>query len=229
MYHVRMVSMRAKVVICTFVKKPQKNFRKGVTIMKKSMKKAILTGAAVAAVMAAMSATAMAATLGDDGVVTLDPATTLPTAVGSQATVLVLKPGTVDTAVTETDIVFIDQWTQVEGVAPVIKVDKTKLADGEYIIKLGGEGVNTIVSDKFTVGTEEPGDEYKLGDATGDSKVDSRDSLAILKHVVGTTEIVDATRLKAADCDKNTKIDSRDSLDILNYVVGKPSYVGGDK
>lgn len=59
-----------------------------------------------------------------------------------------------------------------------------------------------------------------MGDNNGDGKVDSRDSLQILRHQVGKKELKDEY-LDSADTNGDGKVDSRDSLQILRYQVGK--------
>ena len=58
-----------------------------------------------------------------------------------------------------------------------------------------------------------------LGDVNGDGKVDSSDSLLILKYTVGTQKL-DSAQLKVADINADKLVNSQDSLIILRCSVG---------
>ena len=61
----------------------------------------------------------------------------------------------------------------------------------------------------------------KLGDTTGNGKVDSADLLAIQRHLLGKTIIVNQYQLKAADTTGNGKVDSADLLAVQRELLGK--------
>ena len=58
-----------------------------------------------------------------------------------------------------------------------------------------------------------------MGDIDGDGKVDSYDSLVVLRHSVGLEHLSDAQK-KLADIDKDNSINSADALYILRMSVG---------
>ncbi|MEG0457263.1 MAG: dockerin type I repeat-containing protein, partial [Oscillospiraceae bacterium] len=60
---------------------------------------------------------------------------------------------------------------------------------------------------------------FMLGDVNGNSKIDTLDSLKILKHVANIEKLTEAEQ-KAADCDENGTINSVDALKILKSIVG---------
>ena len=61
----------------------------------------------------------------------------------------------------------------------------------------------------------------KLGDPTGNGKIDSADLLAIQRHLIGKQLLTSNSKLKAADATRNGKIDSADLLAIQRELLGK--------
>lgn len=61
----------------------------------------------------------------------------------------------------------------------------------------------------------------KYGDIDGNGSIDARDSLRILKYVVGEYNLDEKVYFYAADVSKDNSADARDSLRILKYVVGE--------
>lgn len=199
----------------------KKNFfqKRGKTKMKRSMKKFMVTCAAVSAIAAVASVSAMAADYTADN---NSVAYTVPTPdAETQMTVLVVPEGA---EVTDENIYYIDQDGTLSGNA---LLKGTELADGTYVVKVGyyKDGEFTIAEDKFTVGeTSENPDQptYTLGDVNGDEEIDSQDSLMVLEYEVGNTDLTDTQKL-AADTNKDEEVDSQDSLLILEYEVGNIS------
>jgi hypothetical protein len=60
----------------------------------------------------------------------------------------------------------------------------------------------------------------QLGDIQGDGKVNTGDATAILRYLVGTMQLDDAS-LKAADFNGDGKVNSGDVTAILKYMVNK--------
>ena len=97
--------------------------------------------------------------------------------------------------------------------------------------KLSGAVVKDTKSKKVTSGNigtgytiEYDGEKFtvvKLGDTTGNGKVDSADLLAIQKHLLGKSKIKDKYELEAADVTKNGAINSADLLAIQKDLLGK--------
>ena len=97
--------------------------------------------------------------------------------------------------------------------------------------KLSGAVVKDADGKKVTSGNigtgytiEYDGEKYtvvKLGDTTGNGKVDSADLLSIQKHLLGKSKIKDKYELEAADVTKNGEINSADLLAIQKDLLGK--------
>lgn len=106
-----------------------------------------------------------------------------------------------------------EPYTAVENIKAQHANAVIKKANGE-VVTTGQVGTGyTITIDNKTYSI------VKIGDISGDGKIDSRDSLRILKYSVGAYEIKNSF-IKAADINSDGKIDSRDSLRILKYSVG---------
>lgn len=191
--------------------------------MKKSLTKLIVSCAAVTAVAAAMAVSASAAN------VTVDEAKTTITnnleyVKGSepsgQATILVQK--NTGTAFTEGDIVYIDQQAS-DGTVPTdwksIKV--AALADGTYVLKMGGTGVTTLASEEFTVGeVTPPAGNVMVGDVNGDKKILVNDAVAIVDYILEKTDLTDE-QFVAADTNTDNKVLINDAVAIVDYVMEK--------
>ncbi len=77
-----------------------------------------------------------------------------------------------------------------------------------------GTGFTVKLDDKkYTV--------VKLGDTTGNGKVDSADLLAVQRHLIGKIKLTDSYLLEAADTTGNGKVDSADLLSIQRELLGK--------
>ena len=97
--------------------------------------------------------------------------------------------------------------------------------------KLSGAVVKDTKGKKVTSGNigtgytiEYDGEKYtvvKLGDTTGNGKVDSADLLAIQRHLLEKVKITDQYQLKAADTTGNGKVDSADLLAVQRELLGK--------
>ena len=61
-----------------------------------------------------------------------------------------------------------------------------------------------------------------LGDVNGDTKIDAKDALLVLRIAVNKYQ-ANEEEMIAADCNKDEKTDAKDALEILKYAVGKPS------
>lgn len=182
----------------------------------KNFKKVLLAGAAIAAMTAAVATSAMAA---DDftaayanGKITLSGVPAACTA-QDQVTMVVIS-GKDDVNPTSENLKQIGQEAGADSVFATIPVGT--LADGDYIVKLGGTDGN-IYSDTFTVG--DPDTEYILGDADGNNKVDVRDANMIVRYTLGY-ETLDETAMKAANVNGDATVDVRDANVIVRYTLG---------
>lgn len=67
---------------------------------------------------------------------------------------------------------------------------------------------------------------FSAGDLNGDTKIDAKDALMVLKFAVNKMYFIDEQKA-VADVNKDTKIDAKDALEILKFAVGKPSVLQG--
>lgn len=188
--------------------------------MKRSIKKFMVTCAAVSAIAAVASVSAMAADYTADN---NSVAYTVPTPdAETQMTVLVVPKGA---EVTDDNIYYIDQDGTLSGSA---LLKGTELADGTYVVKVGyyKDGEFSIAEDEFVVGetSENPVQPtYKLGDVNSDGKVDVTDALLVAQKAVGMKEF-DETQMAAADVNKDKKVDVTDALLIAQKAVGMTDF-----
>lgn len=120
----------------------------------------------------------------------------------------------------------IDEYNRIINCEPSLKLSdlkqaykdvsvKTKegaeISDGETLIATGMQ----ISIGSYTYQT------VKYGDVSGDGVVDARDSLRILKYVVGDYSLDERIFFYAADVNRDNIVDARDSLRILKYTVGE--------
>lgn len=61
-----------------------------------------------------------------------------------------------------------------------------------------------------------------MGDLNGDTKIDAKDALQVLKYAVGKAEFTIVQELNA-DVNEDSSINAKDALEMLKYSVGKPS------
>lgn len=192
--------------------------------MKKLLKKSILTFAAVLAVSATMAISAfadVAATSAYDKDTNTATVTITGATEGQQLTILVLKPGSDDTAVVEASIAYINQdpANPDGGMTYTIKLPDD-LPDGTYNVKVGGTGVENIAVAPFTKG--ENGGDYTIGNVSGDTVINATDATQILQVAVGMrTEFnKGAIPLEVGDVDNSGTINGTDATQVLQVSVG---------
>lgn len=184
--------------------------------MKRSMKKFMATCAAVTAIAAVSSVSAMAA---DYTAENNSVKFTVPTAdADTQMTVLVVPK---DAEVTDENIYYIDQDATLADTA-LLKGDS--LADGTYVVKVGyyKDGVFTISPEEFTVGEiKEDLVDVLLGNVVGaDETINATDAQQVLKYyATGTAGFAaDPYKLVAANvAGADTTINATDAQQILKY------------
>ena len=192
----------------------------------KKFTKLFLSCTAVAAITAALSASAMAAEVdlkGSDGIVgTYDTETgvvsltTLPNADDAIKTVLVLKPSEVsasDTGITVVaeNIIGIDQTADLTEVK--LDASNVNTDSNNYTVFVGGSSGKVY---KATFGAGGAG--ILIGDVTLDDDISLGDALEIVNHKVKGKEL-SADALKAADTTQDGDISLGDALEIVNYKV----------
>lgn len=192
--------------------------------MKRSLKNVFLTCTAIAAMATAFATTSFAATYNSDGTVTVDQ--DWSAYMTKQVTMLILKPGTDDTNVKDSDIVQIDQEAAAAGTFKAIPVGT--LAEGTYTVKMGGETVDSIITETFTVGevtdptpTPSANPSVIYGDVDGSGGVEMADALMVMQYVsenisLSEKEKAAANVTKFADGDNDITV--ADALMILQKV-----------
>ncbi|MCH5185791.1 MAG: hypothetical protein J1F64_06670 [Oscillospiraceae bacterium] len=207
--------------------------------MKKSLKKAILTFAAVLAVSATMAVSAFAALTVTP---TIDAAkTTITVEVdgatsGKEMTILILKKGVSDTEeITADKIEYINQDPAENGkVKWTIKL-KDALEDGTYKIKVGGEDITAdgIGMADLVVGGGGGGElKYAIGDVNGDEELDASDALKTARLAVGLDGGISKGFLTVSgeyiswlygDVNADEELDASDALGIARKAVNMPN------
>lgn len=181
----------------------------------KALKKALLACATVGALSAVVATSAFAATYDKDtGKVSTEK--DLSTYTG-QMTVLVIEKGADEKegGIVAEDILYIDQTEAAAGIFQGMGVKGGSLANGTYVVKIGGENVDAILTEEFTVG----GREIQLGDCDGIKGIDGGDVLAVFDHMAEIKVLTDDA-LIAADCDGITGIDGGDVLAVFDHMAG---------
>ncbi len=197
----------------------------------KKFTKLFLSCTAVAAITAALSASAMAAEVdlkGSDGIVgTYDTETgvvsltTLPNADDAIKTVLVLKPSEVsasDTGITVVaeNIIGIDQTAELTEVK--LDASKVNTENNNYTVLVGGSSGKVY---KATFGAGGAG--ILMGDVNATGDVDGADALAIVRHSLEMPgAILTGDNLAAADVNETKDVDGADALCIIRYSLEMP-------
>lgn len=198
----------------------------------KKFTKLFLSCTAVAAITAALAASAMAAEVdlkGSDGIEgTYDTETgvvslpTLPNADDAIKTVLVLKPSEVsasDTGITVVaeNIIGIDQTAELTEVK--LDASKVNTENNNYTVLVGGSSGKVY---KATFGGKTAAANY--GQVTlGDTDIDFEDAVLILKYELDKVTLTDEQKLNANIVDIEAgEIDFEDAVDILKYELDKP-------
>jgi len=213
--------------------------------MKKTLKKAILTLAAVVAVSVTMAVSAFAVKVAPtytpatgDAKATLELKITDAEA-GKQITVLVLKEGASDTEIVAEDITYINQdAANPDGTFTYTMTFDKELENGTYTVKVGGENVEEsgIAVETFTVGGgggDDPkppvGEQVMIGDTDDNGAIKAKDALNALKRSVDDTlkftssgAVLEAgaeVPWQVADVDGNESVKAKDALNILKRSV----------
>ena len=121
---------------------------------------------------------------------------------------------------------WVDEGNKIINCSPDVSIQDIKNQNSD--VNVSGknnkeEEINDVNASIGTGSKVNVGDkEYsivKYGDIDGNGMIDSRDSLRILKYVVGEYNLDDKVYFYAADVSKDNSADSRDSLRILKYYV----------
>jgi hypothetical protein len=183
------------------------------------MKKALLSCMAVGALSALLAVSAFAAEATyDEGRVSVANAGLGEN--GGQMTVLVISEETEEKLnngekLDAADILYIDQEEDADDIFQNMGVKGGELADGKYVVKIGGTNVDDIIVIPFEVGSQST---VVRGDANGDTVVDVNDATSILLYTVDQYEL-DGDKLTAADANLDNIVDVNDGTTILLYTV----------
>jgi len=200
--------------------------------MKKSLTKVLVSCAAVMSVAAMMSVSASAADVTyANGTIT--NGATVPVENGKQATILVVEEAA-ESALTADAIKFIDQQ-EYTGTNPWATITAT-LENGNYVLKMGGEGVTDVVKQSFKVGDDvTPGGdglEVLLGDVNMDWKIQGdgtvkqtinyKDAQMVLDAASKKITLTEQQKLLAnVDQDEKGTINYKDAQAILDHASQK--------
>ena len=204
------------------------------------MKKLFLVGALAASMAFSSSALAavnygeansIAATLNEDGTISVTTTLADETITSGQLTILVLDKD-IDEVITneetgettkvtfdDSNIMYIDQASVTDNaVFENMGLLNPNEAETAYI-RVGSDlGINIMTAELALV--EEEGPTYLLGDVNMDTSINMGDAAAILNHFMGDAEITDATAKLAADVNVDTSINMGDAAAILNHFMG---------
>lgn len=184
----------------------------------KALKKALLAGAAVGALSAIVATSAFAASYAD-GKVSVE---TDLSEYNGQMTVLVIAKGADEKegGIVADDILYIDQTEAAAGIFQDMGVKGGKLDEGEYIVKIGGENVNNIITETLKIEGDKPA--YKFADVNADDNVDAEDVTRLLRHTTGIEPLTYEEEELNARCDVNEDetVDAEDVTRLLRHTTG---------
>ena len=170
------------VTVRNFLTHKHKNYlmKRGKTM--KKFTKTFMAVAAVTAVSAAMSVSAMAMSAEyDNGTVTLKDVKST----GTSQTLLVLSQ---DDTVTSENVDIVKQIDQKDDSTSFASVPVGTLADGTYYVRIGGTD-GSLQTATFTVGGVQPGGETKeivIGDVNDKDGVNGADSTMMARYIAGS-------------------------------------------
>lgn len=138
-----------------------------------------------------------------------------------QWTVVVIDVADQNANLTADKLYYINQGTSGDAFWTDGMGTKTELAAGDYIVRIGGETIDTIdklieIPLKVSSG-EEP--TYVLGDVDGVPGINANDATTVAKHVAGLITL-EGDNLLAADVDGVKGINANDATTIAKYVAG---------
>ena len=131
------------------------------------------------------------------------------------------KPTPTQTPTTNSDGIKLDEKNKTITIIPTKTIEeiKKKLGTKEVsILDINGRETETIATG-VTIKTEDKTYTIiKMGDVTGDGKVNSKDAITILRYYVDL-EKIEGNYLKASDVTNDEKTNSKDAIKILRYFV----------
>ena len=187
----------------------------------RTFKKVLLACAAVGTMTAMMASSAFAATYAD-GKASADMSVAELEGVQGQLTVLVIAKGADDDGITADEILYIDQNdAATEGLFQNMGLKGSDtLPDGDYVIKIGGENLDAIIVQEFTIGGG--GTVFMWGDVNADNAVNSDDVTRLLRHTTGVELLEYLADELVARCDvtEDGLVNSDDVTRLLRHTTG---------
>lgn len=138
-----------------------------------------------------------------------------------QWTVVVIDVADQNANLTADKLYYINQGTSGDTFWTSGMGTKTELAAGDYIVRIGGETIDTtdkLIEIPLKVSSgEEP--TYVLGDVDGVPGININDATVVTKHVAGSVTL-EGDNLLAADVDGVKGVNINDATTITKYVAG---------
>lgn len=138
-----------------------------------------------------------------------------------QWTVVVIGVADQNANLTADKLYYINQGTSGDAFWTDGMGTKTELAAGDYIVRIGGETIDTtdkLIEIPLKVSSgEEP--TYVLGDVDGVPGININDATVVTKHVAGSVTL-EGDNLLAADVDGVKGVNINDATTITKYVAG---------
>lgn len=138
-----------------------------------------------------------------------------------QWTVVVIDVADQNANLTADKLYYINQGTSGDAFWSDGMGTKTELAAGDYIVRIGGETIDTtdkLIEIPLKVSSgEEP--TYVLGDVDGVPGININDATVVTKHVAGSVTL-EGDNLLAADVDGVKGVNINDATTITKYVAG---------
>ena len=138
-----------------------------------------------------------------------------------QWTVVVIGVADQNANLTADKLYYINQGTSGDTFWTDGMGTKTELAAGDYIVRIGGETIDTtdkLIEIPLKVSSgEEP--TYVLGDVDGVPGININDATVVTKHVAGSVTL-EGDNLLAADVDGVKGVNINDATTITKYVAG---------
>lgn len=187
--------------------------------MKKIKKLVACLSAAAIAMTVGVSAFAATATY-EDGFVKVADA---PIDAEHQWTVVVIAADKADATLTAEDLYYINQGTSGEAFWTNGMGTKTELADGEYIVRIGGETITDpgqLIEIPLKVESSTTGKTYTYGDVNNSGAIDLDDVMEVIYYYNFMSSVFDdgaSWRITAGDVNKTGEVDLDDAMEIINY------------
>ena len=139
----------------------------------------------------------------------------------NQWTVVIISAELADETLDADDLLYINQGTSADSfwVVDGMGVKGGELAEGDYIIRIGGDTISSaedLIEISFTVGDD--GRVLQLGDVDFDKVIGTTDINEIISHMLGTALTGDA--LAAADVDQDKVVGTTDINEIISHMLG---------